>query len=80
VATSERPKPAGLFLRYCAACNSTQTVAERGKSGLACGECGGAMATVDAHALIPALGTDLSPDLRADALKRCADHTLPRAT
>lgn len=68
---------AGLFLRYCAACNSTQTVATRGKKGNVCGECGGPLAIRDAHQLIPALGNKLDVGQRTEATEACGVHDRP---
>lgn len=68
---------AGLFLRYCPVCNSTQTVAARQGTGLACGSCGNPLATIDAHALIPALGAKLDQGQREVALRALADRSLP---
>lgn len=56
----------GLFLRYCWRCNSTSTVADSAK-GL-CPECGEQADSIDAHALIPALGAKLDQGQRQAAV------------
>ena len=70
---------AGLFLRYCAPCNSTVTCAERGEAGLKCAECGGPLKIVDAFALIPALGNRLTTTDRNLVVDRLEGHDLPKA-
>jgi hypothetical protein len=66
----------GLFLRYCAPCNSTTPCAER---GLKCAECGGPLKIVDAFALIPALGGLAGEDKRCIAVAGLEGHDLPKA-
>jgi hypothetical protein len=68
----------GLFLRYCAPCNSPATCAERGEAGLKCKECGGPLKIVDAFALIPALGELAGKDKRCIAVAELAGHDLPK--
>jgi len=64
----------GLFLRYCAPCNSTTpSVAPKGE----CAECGAALKIVDAFALIPALGAKLDVGQREAAFDACKGHDLP---
>lgn len=70
---------AGLFLRYCAPCNSTTSCAERGAGGLTCAECGAPLKIVDAFALIPALGELAGEDKRCIAVAGLEGHDLPRA-
>jgi hypothetical protein len=67
-----------LFLRYCAPCNSTTSVAERDTKGLKCAECGGPLKIVDAFALIPALGAKLDIGQRESATADLQGHDLPR--
>lgn len=71
---------AGLFLRYCATCNSTQTIAERGKSASTCAACGHELKVFDAHALIPALGAKLDMGQREAVARALSDRSLPRST
>jgi transcription initiation factor IIE alpha subunit len=64
----------GLFLRYCAACNSTAPSVAK---GMTCAECDGPLKIVDAHALIPALGAKLDEGQRQAAFDSCRGHDLP---
>lgn len=66
----------GLFLRYCAACNSaTPSVAK----GSQCAECGGLLSVVDAFTLIPELGAGLELDQRKAIVAGLPGHDLPAA-
>lgn len=70
-------EPRGLFLRYCAPCNSTATVAERQGAKVVCGTCKGPLKIVDAFTLIPALGAKLDEGQRQAAVEGVAGHDLP---
>lgn len=68
-------QPRGLFLRYCAPCNSTAaTVSATGN----CTECGGPLKIVDAFTLIPALGAKLDVGQR-ESVADLPGHDRPAA-
>jgi transcription initiation factor IIE alpha subunit len=67
----------GLFLRYCAPCNSTTTCAERGKAGLKCKDCGGSLRIVDARVLISTLGAKLDEGDREAVTADLQPHDQP---
>ncbi len=67
----------GLFLRYCARCNSTAiAVTPKGT----CEGCGDKIGIIDAHALIPALGAKLDEGQRQAALEGVQTHDRPEGT
>jgi hypothetical protein len=64
----------GLFLRYCARCNSAHTAVA---AGSVCAECKGPPKIVDAFALIPALGNKLDIGQREAAVADLPGHDKP---
>ena len=66
----------GLFLRYCAPCNSATPSVTKGSK---CAECEGPLRIVDAFALIPALGAKLDIGHREAAVADLPGHDLPAA-
>jgi hypothetical protein len=67
----------GLFLRYCWRCNSTTTMVK--PKDAICFSCGEKYTTVDAHALICALGAKLDSHGRRVAVDD-AQREFGRAT
>ena len=76
MAEGKAPEPRGLFLRYCAPCNSTAPTVS---SGGGCTECGGDLKIVDAFTLIPALGAKLDVGQRETAVADLPGHDQPPA-